>query len=95
METPQPLSSEELLGVAVDHRVAEGRVDVGIDAAERDDMGDAVVGGCGDHILVVEQDLGGVAVAGNEDQRVDVPEGRPECRAVTVLRDGDADTGRL
>src|SRR4030095_14694391 len=58
-------------------------------------MGDAVVGGCGDHILVVEQNLRGVAVSGDEDQCVDVPECRPKCRPVAVLRDGDADTRRL
>ena len=59
---------EQLLGVAVADRVAERRVQDGVQAAQRHDVGDPAAGGGPDQVAVVHDHVRHRAVAGDQDQ---------------------------
>ena len=60
--------------MAVGDRVTERRPQVGVKAAERNDVRDAAVSGGPDDVLMVKDDLRRLTVAGDEHECVDAPQ---------------------
>src|SRR5690606_28311591 len=76
---------QEPFGPAVGVRVAERGGEVGVDTAEVDHVPDAGAAGGPDDVLVVHHHAGGLAVAGDEHQDVDVAQRGGQGRRVVVV----------